>query len=96
MSALAWWLIPLGATLLALVWAAMRSRPRRAVDPHSSIADMDRFRAAMGRPLPDGGVDDPARTPERRPVRRPARPAPRPPARSATQRRSASQRTRTR
>lgn len=58
MSTLAWWLIPLGATLLALVWAAARSRPRRTVDPHASIADMARFRAAMRRPLPDGDARD--------------------------------------
>lgn len=67
MSALLWWLIPLGATLLALAWAASRSRPRRVADTHETVGDMARFRAAMRRPLP---ADRPA--PERR-TTRPAR-----------------------
>ena len=37
MSALLWWLIPLGATLIALAWAAARSRPRRAADTHETV-----------------------------------------------------------
>lgn len=53
MSALLWWLIPVGATLLALAWAGLRSRPRRPLDTHSSLGDMARFRAAMRRPMPD-------------------------------------------
>ena len=52
MSALLWWLIPLAATLIALAWAAARSRPRRAADTHETVGDMARFRAAMRRPLP--------------------------------------------
>jgi hypothetical protein len=52
MSALLWWLIPLAATLVALVWAAARSRPRRVADTHETVGDMARFRAAMRRPLP--------------------------------------------
>ena len=67
MSALLWWLIPLGATLIALAWAASRSRPRRVADTHETVGDMARFRAAMRRPLP---ADTPA--PERR-ASRPAR-----------------------
>ena len=66
MSALLWWLIPLGATLLALAWAAARSRPRRVADTHETVGDMARFRAAMRRPLP---AERPG------PERRPARPA---------------------
>jgi hypothetical protein len=65
-SALLWWLIPLGATLLALAWAASRSRPRRAADTHETVGDMARFRAAMRRPLPAEQSDR---------ERRPARPA---------------------
>ena len=73
MSALLWWLIPLGATLMALAWAAARSRPRRAADTHETLGDMARFRAAMRRPMP---ADSPV--PERR-TTRPARAgAPRP------------------
>ncbi len=83
MSALLWWLIPVGATLLALTWAALRTRPRRPVDTHASLSDMARFRAAMRRPMPDGdegprGEVRPRRsTPSRRPARRsgPARPS---------------------
>jgi hypothetical protein len=52
MSALLWWLIPLAATVIALLWAAARSRPRRAADTHETVGDMARFRAAMRRPLP--------------------------------------------
>jgi hypothetical protein len=77
-SALLWWLIPLVATLIALAWAAARSRPRRVADTHETVGDMARFRAAMRRPMPaDQAV------PERR-ASRPTRagstggPAPRP------------------
>jgi hypothetical protein len=56
MSALLWWLIPLAATLIALAWAAARSRPRRAADTHETVGDMARFRAAMRRPLPSDQV----------------------------------------
>lgn len=52
MSALAWWLIPLAATVLALVWAAWRSRPRRPADAHVAMEDMARFKQAMERPMP--------------------------------------------
>jgi len=51
-SALLWWLIPLGATLLALAWAAWRGRPARSVDMNSSMSDQKRFRAAMQKPMP--------------------------------------------
>lgn len=75
MSALMWWLIPLGATLLALAWAASRSRPRRAAGTHETVGDMARFRAAMDRPLPSEGPDRPVssdpvgRPPATRPTR---------------------------
>jgi hypothetical protein len=53
-SALAWWLIPLAATVLALLWADWRSRPRRPADAHVAMEDMARFKQAMERPLPAG------------------------------------------
>lgn len=71
MSALLWWLIPLGATLLALVWAAWRSRPQRAVDMHTSISNQARFNAAMRRSVPRGPSEPSARTRSRR-ANRPA------------------------
>lgn len=52
MGAMAWWLIPIGATALALAWAALRTRPTREPDPHEAMADQARFREAMERPLP--------------------------------------------
>ncbi len=64
LSALLWWLIPLGATLIALTWATARSRPRRMADTHETVGDLARFRAAMRKPLP---ADRP--TAEQRPVR---------------------------
>ena len=71
MSALLWWLIPLGATLIALAWAASRSRPRRVADTHETVGDMARFRAAMRRPLP---AERPASELRRRPGTPAARP----------------------
>jgi len=65
-SAILWWLIPLGATLLALVWAAWRSRPERAVDMHTSISNRARFDAAMNRPMTRPAPDQTARTRGRR------------------------------
>lgn len=69
MSTLLWWLIPMGATLIALVWAASRSRPKRVADTHETVGDMARFRAAMRRPLPD---DRPSSERRRRPAGPPA------------------------
>lgn len=61
-----WWLIPLGATLLALVWAAWRSRPERTVDMHTSISNQARFNAAMRRPVSGETGTGSARTRGRR------------------------------
>lgn len=48
MSAIAWWAIPLVATLLAIVWASWsaRSRPRSL---HDSSQNYERFQAALSR-----------------------------------------------
>lgn len=51
MQALAWWLIPIVATLVAVGWLSFRARPRPPVDPHDSLEERARFRAAMERPL---------------------------------------------
>jgi len=85
-SALLWWLIPIGATLVALGWAAMRSRPRRTVDTHESVSGMMRFTEAMRRPMPDSPAPAPRRTTSgarRPPAPRPARSS-RPPRRSSS------------
>lgn len=66
MSAMLWWLIPLGATLLALAWAAWRSRPERTVDMHTSIYHRARFEAAMKRPVTRSVPEESARTRGRR------------------------------
>jgi len=88
-SALLWWLIPIGATLLALAWAASRNRPRRSVGTHESLGDMARFRAAMRKPMP---AEQPPPARPRPPARRPA--ASSRPRRPASASRSASERRR--
>ncbi len=50
---LAWLLVPLGVTVLALLWFGWRARPKGPADAHDGVADMARFREAMARPLPD-------------------------------------------
>jgi hypothetical protein len=42
-----WWSIPIGATLLAVLWAAWASRPKPPADTHDSLQSHQRFRAAM-------------------------------------------------
>ncbi len=49
MEALAWWLIPITATLLAVVWVTWRNRPRRPADAHETLAAHQRFTAALER-----------------------------------------------
>ena len=47
---MAWWLIPILATLLAVMWVTWRARPRGPVDPHDSLAAHRRFTEALGPP----------------------------------------------
>lgn len=49
---LAWLLVPLAVTVLAVLWARWRARPRGPADAHEGMADMLRFREAMAKPLP--------------------------------------------
>jgi hypothetical protein len=51
-SVLLWWLIPVIATLIALAWVALRNRPSRPADAAQGMAEMERFREAMAKPLP--------------------------------------------
>jgi hypothetical protein len=51
-SALAWWLIPLVATILAVAFVALRSRPGKPATPADG---MERMQQAMERPMPSDG-----------------------------------------
>lgn len=51
-SALAWWLIPIVATVLAIAWAAWRARPERPTEAHDGMESLRRFQSAMEKPLP--------------------------------------------
>jgi hypothetical protein len=42
-----WWAIPIGATLAAILWAALAGRPKPPADTHDSLQSHQRFRAAM-------------------------------------------------
>jgi hypothetical protein len=53
MSALAWLAIPLGAVALAILWVMWVSRERPPVDPHESVEEHERFKAAFDRRRPD-------------------------------------------
>lgn len=50
MSALAWWLIPIGATILAIAWVSWASRPKPPADVHDTLRSYERFRRALGAP----------------------------------------------
>lgn len=56
MSALAWWLIPIAATVIAIAWAALRSRPEPPIEAEEGMEQLRRMQEAMRRPLP-GDVD---------------------------------------
>lgn len=52
MSALAWWLIPVVATVLAITWAAWRARPERPTEAQDGMESLRRMQSAMERPMP--------------------------------------------
>jgi hypothetical protein len=54
-SALAWWLIPLGATVLAVLFVMFRSRPAKPTTAEDSMQRLRRMQEAMERPMPSGG-----------------------------------------
>lgn len=56
MEALAWWLIPITATLLAVAWVTWINRPRKPADAHSTLAAHRRFTAALERSEVGGGA----------------------------------------
>ncbi len=60
MSALAWWLIPLIATVLAAAFLALRSRPDKPTTAEDAMESMRRMQEAMERPMPpQAGPSDP-------------------------------------
>jgi hypothetical protein len=77
-SALAWWLIPLVATVLAVLFVMLRSRPAKPTTAEDSMERLRRMQEAMERPMPSSGnvrISDPATTPDATPGD-PADPAP--------------------
>ena len=55
MSALAWWLIPIAATILAVLFVMLRSRPAKPTTAEDSMERLRRMQEAMERPMPAGG-----------------------------------------
>ena len=53
MQALAWWLIPIGATVLAVLFVMMRSRPGKPATAEDGMTSLRRMQEAMERPLPE-------------------------------------------
>ena len=50
------WLLPVPlATLAALAWVWWANRPRGPEDPHVSVREHERFRAALAAPVPEHG-----------------------------------------
>lgn len=63
MAAIAWWGIPIGATLISVLWASRVSRPRRPGSVHDTVESYQRFRAALEQGAPvRGRVARPARS----------------------------------
>ncbi|KJK59781.1 hypothetical protein [Saccharothrix sp. ST-888] len=57
MAALAWLIIPVVAAIAAMIWAGWAARTPRATGDPASLAEHQRFRAAMERStvtVPDG------------------------------------------
>jgi hypothetical protein len=77
-SALAWWLIPLVATVLAVLFVMLRSRPAKPTTAEDSMQRLRRMQEAMERPMPSSGnvrISDPAGTPDAAPDASPGGPA---------------------
>jgi len=55
MAALAWLIIPVIAAVLAMVWAGWAARTPRATGDPASLAEHQRFRAAMERSTASAG-----------------------------------------
>ena len=55
MSALAWWLIPVVATVLAVLFVMLRSRPAKPTTAEDAMENLRRMQEAMDRPMPPSG-----------------------------------------
>ena len=51
MGVLAWLIFPVVAVVLAIFWVDWSARPRGPVEAHESLAERERFVAAMARPM---------------------------------------------
>jgi hypothetical protein len=51
-SALIWWLFPISATVIAVLWATFRSRPEKPTEANKGMANLRRLADAMERPMP--------------------------------------------
>ena len=56
MAAIAWWAIPIGATLIAVLWTSWLSRPRGPEDVHDTVKSYERFKAALSTEAPSSGA----------------------------------------
>jgi hypothetical protein len=56
-SALAWWLVPAVATILAVLWVSWHTRTRPPQNTHDALAARERFRQAMERAQSAGTPD---------------------------------------
>lgn len=65
MSALVWWLIPIVATVLAVLFVMLRSRPAKPTTTEDAMEGLRRMQEAMERPLPTNirVVDDAGSSP---------------------------------
>lgn len=52
MSVLWWWAIPIAATLGTIVWIGLRNRTASPEQQRQGIAEMERMRSALAKPLP--------------------------------------------
>ena len=53
MSALIWWLFPISATVIAVLWATLRARPEKPTEAVKGMANLRRLADAMERPMPE-------------------------------------------
>ena len=55
MSAIAWWVLPIVATIGAIAYVTWRGKPRPPEDTHEAMEARERFRRAIESPTPSHG-----------------------------------------